>query len=93
MSLTGGIILFATLWFLVFLIVLQVTMRSQADAGEVTPGTPASAPADARIAPKARLTTIITVILWAIIGSIIFSGRITIYDLDFFHRLTPDQQG
>lgn len=92
MSLTGGIILFATLWFLVFFIVLQVTTYSQADAGEITPGTPPSAPADARIAAKARLTTFITLILWAMITAVIFSGWITIYDLDVFDRLGPEPQ-
>ncbi|MEZ5885329.1 MAG: DUF1467 family protein [Paracoccaceae bacterium] len=89
MNLTGGIVLFAVIWFLVFFVVLQATPGSQADAGEVVPGTPASAPSDARILWKAKITTIITILIWAAIAAVIFSGLIDIYDLDFFGRLGP----
>lgn len=91
MNLTGAIVLFAVIWFLVFFIVLQATARSQDDAGEVTPGTPASAPADAKILKKAKITTAITVVLWAVIAWVILSGMVSIYDLDWFGRLTPPQ--
>lgn len=91
MNLTGAIVLFAVIWFLVFFIVLQASARSQDDEGEVTPGTPASAPADAKIVKKAKITTAITVVLWAVIAYVILSGMVTIYDLDWFGRLTPPQ--
>lgn len=91
MNLTGAIVLFAIIWFLVFFIVLQATARSQDDAGKVTPGTPASAPADANILKKAKITTAITVVLWAVIAWVILSGMVSIYDLDWFGRLTPPQ--
>ncbi len=91
MNLTGGIVLFAVIWFLVFFIVLQSTARSQDDAGEVTPGTPASAPADAQIVRKAKITTAITVVLWAMIAYVILSGMVSIYDMDWFGRLAPPQ--
>ena len=42
MNLTGGIVLYAVLWFLVLFVLLPFGQQSQADAGEVTPGTPAS---------------------------------------------------
>jgi len=87
MNLTGGIVLFAVIWFLVFLIMLQIGARSQADAGDVTPGTPASAPADPQIKRKALIATAITAVLWAIIAAIVLSGVFTIYDLDWFGRL------
>lgn len=91
MNLTGGIVLFAVIWFLVFFCVLPVRFKSQAEAGEIVPGTPASAPADAQIARKARITTAITVVLWAVVAYVILSGMVTIYDLDWFGRLTPPQ--
>ena len=90
MSIAGGIVLFAILWFLVFFVVLQTGARSQDDAGEVTPGTPASAPADAQIVRKAKITTAIALVLWAGIAGVILSGVITIRDLDFFGRLGPE---
>ena len=51
MNLTGGIVLFAVLWFLTLFIVVLIGQRSQQDAGEVVPGTPAGAPADLPSAP------------------------------------------
>jgi predicted secreted protein len=91
MNLTGGIVLFAVIWFMVFFCVLPVRFKSQAEAGEIVPGTPASAPADAQIGRKARITTAITVVLWAVIAYVILSGMVSIYDLDWFGRLTPPQ--
>lgn len=91
MNLTGGIVLFAVIWFLVFFCVLPIRFRSQDEAGEVVPGTPASAPADADIARKARITTAITVVLWAVIAYVILSGMVSIYDLDWFGRLSRPQ--
>ena len=91
MNLTGGIVLFAVIWFLVFFCVLRVRFKSQDEAGEVVPGTPASAPADAQIVKKAKITTAITVVLWAVCAYVILSGMVTIYDLDWFGRLTPPQ--
>ena len=87
MNFTGGIVLFAVIWFLVFYVVLQIRPGSQAESGEVTPGTPSSAPADAQILRKAKITTLVTIVLWAAISAVILSGWITIYDLDWFGRL------
>lgn len=87
MNLTGGIILFAVFWFMTFLVVLPIGMRSQAEAGEVEPGTPASAPADAMVARKARITTLVAAVLWAVTAAVILSGVITLEDIDMFHRL------
>lgn len=89
MNLTGGIVLFATLWFLTFLMVLPVRFKSQADEGTVMPGTPASAPNEAHIVRKAKITTVITLVLWLILAWVIFYGNITVYDLDWFGRLGP----
>lgn len=40
MSLTGGIVLYSILWFLVLFVLLPIGQKSQADMGAVTPGTP-----------------------------------------------------
>ncbi|HRM75743.1 MAG TPA: DUF1467 family protein, partial [Paracoccus sp. (in: a-proteobacteria)] len=37
MNLTGGIVLYAVLWFLVLFVLLPFGQKSQADVGEVTP--------------------------------------------------------
>ena len=39
MNLTGGIVLYAVLWFLTLFVLLPIGQVSQAEAGEVVPGT------------------------------------------------------
>ena len=73
MTITAAIVLFAMVWFMVFFIVLPLRFVSQSDAGEVVPGTPRSAPAGFVVARKARLTTVIATVVWAILSGIIES--------------------
>lgn len=87
MNLTGGIVLFAVIWFMVFFVVLPIRFESQEEAGEVVPGTPRSAPANPQIGRKARITTMVAVPIWGLIAYVILSGMVSIYDIDFFDRL------
>ena len=87
MTITAAIVLFSVVWFLVFFCVLPAQFRSQADAGQVTPGTPASAPADAMVGKKAKITSGIAVVVFAALYVIITSGMITIENMDVFHVL------
>jgi predicted secreted protein len=91
MTITAAIVLFAVTWFMVFFIVLPLNLTTQDDAGEIVPGTPPAAPAGFVVARKARLTTLIAVVVWAVLSGIILSGWITVEDLDFFHRMHPAQ--
>jgi predicted secreted protein len=77
------------IWSMVFFIVLPLRMVSQGDAGEIVPGTHASAPADAQIGRKAKITTYWAVPLWCIITAIILSGVISVRDIDMFDRMGP----
>lgn len=87
MNLTGGIVLYAVIWFMVFFVLLPIRERSQGEDGAVVPGTPASAPVDPMLKKKAIWTTAITTLLWAVIAWVILSGRVTLADLDWFGRL------
>ena len=87
MTITAAIVLFSIVCFLVFFCVLLVQFRSQADAGQVTPGTPASALADAMVGKKAKITSGIAVVVFAALYVIITSGMITIENMDVFHVL------
>ncbi|WP_439508621.1 DUF1467 family protein [Yoonia sp.] len=89
MAITSGIVLFMVIWSMVFFIVLPLRMVSQGDAGEIVPGTHASAPADAQIGRKAKITTYWAVPLWCIITAIILSGVISVRDIDVFDRMGP----
>ena len=91
MSITGAIVLYATTWFLVFFMVLPVRFVSQGDAGDVTPGTPAGAPAGHVVARKAKVTTLIALAVWAVMVAVVMSGAITIEDIDVRGVMTPAQ--
>ncbi len=90
MNLTGGIVLFAVIWFLTFFIALQIRPESQAEAGEIVPGTPAGAPANIKLKRKVVATTMVTVVLWSVIASVLLSGTFTLRDIDWFGRLPPE---
>ena len=83
MSITGAVVLFATTWFLVFFMVLPGRHVSQGDAGKIVPGTPSGAPAGHVVGRKAKITTYITVVVWAIMVGVVMSGVISIQDIDF----------
>lgn len=93
MGVTSAIVLFAVVWFMTFFVVLPLRMQTQGEAGEVVPGTHKSAPKDAQIGRKARLTTFWAVPIWAIICAVILSGVISVRDIDWFDRMgTPTSQ-
>ena len=81
MNLTGGIVLYAVLWFLVLFVLLPIGQVSQAEAGEIVPGTPAGAPANPRLKQKMLWATAISAILWAGCAYVILGGVITREDI------------
>lgn len=89
MTITAAIVLYAMIWFWVFLIVLPMRLTSQAEAGSVVPGTPASAPTEPGIRRKVRIATLIGTVVWAVAAGVILSGAITLRDIDVFNRMYP----
>lgn len=86
MNLTGGIVLYSVLWFLVLFVLLPIGQRSQADVGAVTPGTPAGAPHEPQLRRKMLWATLISAVLWALIAWVILGGVITRADLEAWTR-------
>lgn len=86
MGIVSGIVLFAVVWFMVLFVVLPIRIETQGDRGEVEPGTPQSAPAEAVMWRKAKQVTAISFVIWAILAAIILSGAISLRDLDWFRR-------
>ncbi len=86
MTWTGAIVLFAVTWFMVFFCVLPLRFTSQDQAGAVVPGTPKSAPADFLVARKAKITTVVTLGVWAVLCVTIYilSQHYGAKDLDIF---------
>ena len=90
MTVTGAIVLFAVLWFLILFMALPIGVRSQSDEDDVVPGTPGSAPTQPMLKRKILWTTAITVAIWVPLVAIIASGWIHITDLDWFGRVDRD---
>ena len=84
----SALVLFAIVWFMVFFVVLPLRMVSQGEAGDVVPGTHQSAPADAQIGRKAKITTLWAIGIWAVIAGVIWSEVITVRDIDWFNRMS-----
>ena len=62
-----AVAIFLTIWFTVLFAVLPIGVRSQAEAGEVVPGTDPGAPAAPRLAFKALLTTLVSVAVFVLL--------------------------
>ena len=84
MTITGALVLYSVTWFMVFFCVLPLRFTSQAEAGEVVPGTPRSAPSDHLVGKKAWVTTLVATVIWAAVCAVILWGGIAINDLDVF---------
>ena len=88
MGITSALVLFAVVWFMTFFIVLPLQLKTQGEAGEVVPGTHKSAPADAQVGRKARITTYWAIPIWAVLAFVILSGWVSVRDLDWFDRMS-----
>jgi predicted secreted protein len=84
MTITAALVLFSVTWFMVLFCVLPVRFQSQDEAGEVVAGTPKSAPQNLNLGRKMKITTAITVVLFAMLYIVINSGAITLENMDVF---------
>lgn len=88
MTLFSAFVLYAIVWFLTLFVVLPLRLTTQGEAGHVVPGTHESAPHDPQMRRRLKITTGISLVIWAIIAAIILSGLIGIDDIDIFYRAT-----
>ncbi|NRB19537.1 MAG: DUF1467 family protein [Rhodobacteraceae bacterium] len=91
MAITSGLVLYAVLWFLTFLVIIPIRLVTQGDKGTVVPGTHASAPETHYLKQKAIITTVVAALLWALIAGIILSEVISINDMDWLD-VYPDPE-
>lgn len=90
MSITGGLILYMVIWFLALFVIVPIGQQSQADAGKVVPGTPASAPARNRLKRQMLFATIAAAVIWSVLAWIILSGMFTRDDLEALYHWMRD---
>lgn len=89
MGIASGLVLYAVLWFMTFLVAIPIRLKTQGDVGQVVPGTHAGAPHDHQLRKKAWITTGVAAVLWAIIAYVIITGTLTVRDIDWFERMGP----
>ena len=86
MGVTSGLVLYAVIWSMVFLIALPIRVQTQGDLKDIVPGTHAGAPEHHLLRKKAWWTTVISAVLWAITATIILSGWITVDEIELWFR-------
>ncbi len=84
-----GLVLYAVIWAMVFLIAIPIRLQTQSEAGEVVPGTHGGSPQRHDLGKKAWITTLVAFLLWALAAWIILTGQITLSDIDLFTRFGP----
>jgi len=67
MSIALALALYLMIWFLTLFVVLPFGVRTQAEAGEIVPGTPASAPAAPKILRIAIVNTALASVVFVIV--------------------------
>ncbi|WP_138423879.1 DUF1467 family protein [Maritimibacter alexandrii] len=87
MSITGGAVLLVVIWFMTLFIVLPIIMRTQAEDGDVVPGTHEGAPSNFRLGRTMLMTTLFAVPIWIGVVAIILSGIVTVDMLDWNNYL------
>ena len=84
MSVTSAIVLFITVWTVIFFMYLPRWQQSQSQSGEIVPGTPGSAPVDPKLGKKAFRTTLWAIPIFIGLYSIIEYEVVTLEDIPFF---------
>lgn len=71
MSLTISIALYFVIWWTTLFAVLPLGVRTQGEAGDVVPGTPASAPAAPRLLRVCLINTAVSAVVFGIVWTVI----------------------
>jgi predicted secreted protein len=86
-TVTAALVLFAVIWFIALLVALPIRVTTQGEAGDIVPGTPASAPVDPMLPRKMLWVTAITFAIWLPLCAVIIWGGLTVRDIDIWHRM------
>jgi len=81
MSITGSVVVFIILWWLVLFIILPRNINSQHENGNIIEGTDPGAPTNPNIVKKLVITTFITSLLFAIIFFLTYFNILNIREI------------
>lgn len=96
MSISAAFVLYAVAWFMIFMLILPLRLKTQGDVGKIVPGTQASAPADDQgpsLKRKALIATLVAFAVWVLLYLTITQGWITVRDFDVMNRMPPLTEG
>ncbi len=86
----SALVLYAIVWFMLFLIILPIRVQTQGDLKDVVPGTHAGAPEKHHLKKKALWCTGLSFLIWGAFVAIILSGVISVDNLeDWLGRGAP----
>jgi predicted secreted protein len=71
MSLPMALATYFICWWVVLFAVLPIGVRSQAEDGDVTPGTADGAPSAPRILHKFAITTVVATVVFAVVYAVV----------------------
>ena len=86
MTLSFAIAIYVLIWWVVLFAMLPIGVRTQAEEGEVSPGTAESAPHRPRLLPKMVDTTVVASLVFAAVYVIIVHRVITLDQIPFLPR-------
>jgi predicted secreted protein len=78
-SLTTAIAIYFIIWWTVLFVVLPFGVRSQDEAGTITPGTDPGAPSIAGMGRKLVWTTVVATVVFAV-AALLYTYRIVTFD-------------
>ncbi|APE44755.1 hypothetical protein BOO69_16070 [Sulfitobacter alexandrii] len=86
MGIVSGLVLYAVIWSLTFLIALPIRVQTQGDLQDIVPGTHAGAPEHHHLKKKALWTTLVAAVIWAMAATVILSDWISVDDVESWFR-------
>ena len=89
MGIVSGLVLFAVIWSMCFLVALPIRVETQGDLNDIVPGTHAGSPEHHHLKKKALWTTVVAVVIWAVVAYFILWEVITVDDIERW--LTPTE--
>lgn len=89
MTIGAALVLFAVVWFMVLFVVLPLYQPSQAEKGDVVPGTSPSAPDNPQLGKRALIVTGVSLVIWAVLVAIISTGAISLETMNFWGGIEP----
>jgi len=78
----SALVLYIVIWSMVFFIALPIRVQTQGDLSNVVPGTHAGAPEHHHLKKKALWTTLVALIIWGMVITVILSEWISVDDIE-----------